>query len=242
MHPHLGRVAAANSVSDIYAMGAHCSPSISSGGTPTSCRRAAGRGADRRPGGSRGEAGFVIAGGHTIDDPEPKYGMAVTGEADPDRLLAEHRVARRAGIVPTKALGVGVLTTAIKNGRATRADGRRRSRRMVRLNDVGANLALAAGMTGHRRARGFWTAGPSRPDGTRIPGRGDDQFAAVPFLPGAVDLAADGVMPCGRESTQRLVGTRIRRRRRRRRSRCRWSSPTCRPPAGSCSASIAPRP
>ena len=63
--------------------------------------------------------GFVIAGGHTIDDPEPKYGMAVTGEAHPDRLLTNAGLRAGQDIVLTKALGVGVLTTAIKNGRAS---------------------------------------------------------------------------------------------------------------------------
>ncbi len=105
------------------------------------------------------EAGFVIAGGHTIDDPEPKYGMAVTGEAHPDRLLTNAGLRPGQDIVLTKALGVGVLTTAIKNGRASAAQADAAVASMVRLNDVAASLALAAGVTGCTDVTGFGLLG-----------------------------------------------------------------------------------
>ena len=199
-----GRVAAANSVSDIYAMG----------GRPLFALNLVGWNTDKLPTSLLGEvlaggqdiadeAGFVIAGGHTIDDPEPKYGMAVTGEAHPDRLLTNAGLRSGQDIVLTKALGVGVLTTAIKRGRATSAQSDAVVASMVRLNDVAARLALAAGVTGCTDVTGFGLLGHlgrmALESGVSV----DIEFTAVPFLPGAVELAADGVMPGG--STRNLA-------------------------------------
>ena len=193
-----GRVAAANSVSDVYAMG----------GRPLFALNLVGWNTDALPtellgevlaGGQEiaDEAGFVVAGGHTIDDPEPKYGMAVTGEAHPDRLLTNAGLRTGQDVVLTKPLGVGVLTTAIKNDRSTRDQAVAAVASMVRLNDVGARLALAAGVTGCTDVTGFGLLGHlgrmALESGVAV----TIEFGAVPFLPGAVDLATAGVMPGG---------------------------------------------
>ena len=110
-----GRVAAANSVSDVYAMG----------GQPLFALNLVGWNTDALPTSLLGEvlaggqdvateAGFAIVGGHTIDDPEPKYGMSVTGIIDPNRILTNAGLAVGQDLVLTKPLGVGVITTAIK--------------------------------------------------------------------------------------------------------------------------------
>jgi len=193
-----GRVAAANSVSDIYAMGARPLFALNLVGwntdaLPTSLL------AEVLAGGQdiATEAGFVIAGGHTIDDPEPKYGMAVTGEVHPDRLLTNAGLCAGQDIVLTKALGVGVLTTAIKAERATAEQAAAAVASMVRLNDVGALLALAAGATGCTDVTGFGLLGHLGRMAIESGVSVAIEFAAVPFLPGAVELAADGVMPGG---------------------------------------------
>lgn len=193
-----GRVAAANSVSDIYAMGARPLFALNLVGwntdaLPTSLL------AEVLAGGQdiATEAGFVIAGGHTIDDPEPKYGMAVTGEAHPDRLLTNAGLRAGQDLVLTKALGVGVLTTAIKAGRATAEQAAAAVASMVRLNDVGARLALAAGATGCTDVTGFGLFGHLGRMAIESKVSVIVEFAAVPFLPGAVDLATNGVMPGG---------------------------------------------
>ncbi len=193
-----GRVAAANSVSDIYAMGAR----------PLFALNLVGWNTDALPTSLLGEvlaggqdiateAGFVIAGGHTIDDPEPKYGMAVTGEVHPDRLLTNTGLRAGQDIVLTKPLGIGVLTTAIKNGRATAAQADAAVASMVRLNDIASLLAHAAGATGCTDVTGFGLLGHlgrmALESGVSV----TIEFAAVPFLPGARDLAADGVIPGG---------------------------------------------
>ncbi len=193
-----GRVAAANSVSDIYAMG----------GRPLFALNLVGWNTDQLPTALLGEvlaggqdiadeAGFVIAGGHTIDDPEPKYGMAVTGEAHPDRLLTNAGLRTGQDIVLTKALGVGVLTTAIKNGRATTEQADAAVASMIRLNDVGARVALAAGASGCTDVTGFGLLGHLGRMALESAVSVAIEFAAVPFLPGAVALAGDGVMPGG---------------------------------------------
>jgi selenide,water dikinase len=193
-----GRVAAANSVSDIYAMG----------GRPLFALNLVGWNTDALPTALLGEvlaggqdiateAGFVIAGGHTIDDPEPKYGMAVTGEAHPDRLLTNAGLRTGQDIVLTKALGVGVLTTAIKNARATVEQTDAAVASMVRLNGAASQLALAAGVTGCTDVTGFGLLGHLGRMAIESAVSVSIEFSAVPFLPGAVELAADGVMPGG---------------------------------------------
>jgi selenide,water dikinase len=185
-------------VSDIYAMG----------GRPLFALNLVGWNTDRLPTSLLGdvlargqdiadEAGFVVAGGHTIDDPEPKYGMAVTGEAHPNRLLTNAGLRAGQDIVLTKALGVGVLTTAIKNGRASTAQADAAVASMVRLNDLASRVALAAGVTGCTDVTGFGLLGHLGRMALESAVSVAIEFAAVPFLPGAADLAADGVMPGG---------------------------------------------
>ena len=193
-----GRVAAANSVSDVYAMG----------GRPLFALNLVGWNTDELPTELLGEllaggqdiataAGFTIAGGHTIDDPEPKYGMAVTGEVHPDRILTNAGLRVGQDIVLTKPLGVGVITTAIKGDVATDDAARAAIASMTRLNDVAARIAVDAGATGCTDVTGFGLLGHLGRMAVESGVRVTVEFDAVPFLPGAVDLAAEGVMPGG---------------------------------------------
>ena len=193
-----GRVAAANSVSDIYAMG----------GRPLFALNLVGWNVDELPTELLGEvlaggqdiatqAGFVVAGGHTIDDPEPKYGMAVTGEVHPDRILTNRGLHAGQDIILTKPLGVGVVTTAIKSGRATGEQLDAVVASMTRLNDVAARVALAAGATGCTDVTGFGLTGHLGRMAAESHVSVDIEFAAIPFLAGAIDLAGEGVVPGG---------------------------------------------
>ena len=193
-----GRVAAANSVSDVYAMG----------GRPLFALNLVGWNTDKLPTELLGEvlaggqdiatqAGFVIAGGHTIDDPEPKYGMAVTGEVHPDRILTNAGLRFGQDIVLTKPLGVGVLTTAIKAGRRDPEQVAAAVASMIRLNDVASRVALAAGATGCTDVTGFGLAGHLGRMALESAVAVTIEFEAVPFLPGALEFADDGVMPGG---------------------------------------------
>ena len=193
-----GRVAAANSVSDVYAMG----------GRPLFALNLVGWNTDELPTELLGEllaggqdiataAGFTIAGGHTIDDPEPKYGMAVTGEVHPDRILTNAGLRPGQDLVLTKPLGIGVLTTAIKADVASEAEAAGAVASMTRLNDVGARVAVEAGATGCTDVTGFGLLGHLGRMSIESAVRCEVEVAAIPFLDGAVAHAAAGVMPGG---------------------------------------------
>ena len=193
-----GRVAAANSVSDVYAMG----------GRPLFALNLVGWNTEVLPISLLGEllaggqdvaaaAGFAIVGGHTIDDPEPKYGMAVTGEVHPERILTNDALKAGQDLILTKPLGIGVITTAIKADAATAEVAAGAIESMTRLNDVASRIAVAAGATGCTDVTGFGLLGHLGRMAIESSVRATVEFDAVPFLPGAVDLAAAGIMPGG---------------------------------------------
>lgn len=193
-----GRVAAANSVSDVYAMG----------GRPLFALNLVGWNTDALPTSLLGEllaggqdvattGGFAIVGGHTIDDPEPKYGMAVTGEVHPDRILTNAGLTPGQDLILTKPLGIGVITTAIKADVAPADVSAAAIDSMTRLNDVASRVAVAAGATGCTDVTGFGLLGHLGRMAIESGLRATVEFDAVPFLPGAVDLAGTGIMPGG---------------------------------------------
>jgi selenide,water dikinase len=193
-----GRVAAANSVSDVYAMG----------GRPLFALNLVGWNVEVLPTALLGEvlaggqdiaaeAGFAVVGGHTIDDPEPKYGMAVTGEVHPARILTNAGLRAGQDVVLSKPLGVGVLTTAIKQGRASDAAADAAVASMTRLNAIASRVALDAGATGCTDVTGFGLLNHLGRMAIESQVRVTVEFDAVPFLLDAVALAGDGVMPGG---------------------------------------------
>ncbi len=193
-----GRVAAANAVSDVYAMG----------GRPLFALNLVGWNNDALPldllgdvlsgGQDIAEAGgFVVAGGHTVDDPEPKYGMAVTGMVDPGRILTNAGLRPGQDLILTKPLGVGVITTAIKADVADPATADAAVASMTRLNDVAAEVAVAADATGCTDVTGFGLAGHLGRMTVESGVRAVVEVAAIPLLPHTRDLAADGIMPGG---------------------------------------------
>ncbi|HAY67355.1 MAG TPA: selenide, water dikinase SelD, partial [Acidimicrobiaceae bacterium] len=133
----------------------------------------------------------------TIDDPEPKYGMSVTGIIDPNRILTNAGLAVGQDLVLTKPLGVGVITTAIKADVAAAASSDAAIASMTRLNDVGSRVALAAGATGCTDVTGFGLLGHLGRMAIESRVRVSIAFDAIPFLDGAVELARDGLMPGG---------------------------------------------
>ncbi len=137
-----GRIAAANALSDVYAMGGRPLTALNLLGVPTEhvppeaiARILQGGASTLR------EAGCALVGGHTIRNPEPIFGLSVTGLVDPRRLLTN--AAARPGdlLILTKGLGTGIATTAIKRGLASAALAKKAVALMSRLNRVGADLA-----------------------------------------------------------------------------------------------------
>jgi len=193
-----GRIAATNSVSDIYAMG----------GRPLMALNLVGWNTDELStellgkvlaGGQQAalEAGMVIAGGHTIDDPEPKYGLAVIGEVDPDHMLTNTGLRAGQSIILTKPLGLGIATTAIKRGLAPTSLELEAIEIMTRLNDDAALIAVDSGATGATDVTGFGLLGHLGRMAIESGVSVRINTASVPILTGARELAADGVVPGG---------------------------------------------
>jgi selenium donor protein len=193
-----GRIAAANSFSDIYAMGAEPRLALNIVGFPAGVLPLDWLVAMLRGGAHvAAEAGVTIAGGHTIDDPEPKYGMCVTGFLRPGDQLTNANA--RAGhlLVLTKPLGTGIIATAIKRGDAEPDVVAAAIASMTHLNRDGARAARIHGLSALTDITGFGLLGHL---GEMCQGSGvaaELWFERLPFLPGAERLAATGVVPGG---------------------------------------------
>jgi selenide,water dikinase len=193
-----GRVAAANSVSDVYAMGGKpilalnlVGWNVDALGTDLLAEVLAGGDDTGRAG------GFHVVGGHTIDDPEPKYGMAVVGEVHPDRILTNAGLRPDQALILTKPLGVGIITTAIKADAASKPVADAAVTSMSRLNDVAATVAADAGATGCTDVTGFGLLGHLGRMAAESAVDVELAVSDVPYLPGARDLAAAGMVPGG---------------------------------------------
>jgi selenide,water dikinase len=195
-----GQVAAANAVSDVYAMGGRPLLALNLVGWNTDALSTDLLGEVLAGGQDIAEAGgFVIAGGHTVDDPEPKYGMAVIGDVHPDKLLTNRGLRSGDHLVLTKALGIGVITTALKRGLATSGVVQAALDSMTRLNDIAAKVALAAGATGATDVTGFGLLGHLGRMASESAVDVTLAVADVPLLSGAVELAEQGSIPGGTE-------------------------------------------
>ncbi len=190
-----GRIAAANALSDVYAMGGRPVMAINLVGWPRDVLPVELLREVLRGGMDVGrQANCPVAGGHSIDDPEPKYGMAVTGVADPERLLRND--AGRAGmpLTLTKPLGVGVLNNRHKS---TGEVFPQAIASMVALNDVASAAALGAGVRAATDVTGFGLLGHgfklARASGVSAV----IDAAAVPYLDGARDALRDGYVSGG---------------------------------------------
>jgi selenide,water dikinase len=190
-----GRIAAANAFSDVYAMGGRPIVAINLVGWPRDVLPMELLAEVLRGGLAVGiAAGVPVAGGHSIDDPEPKYGLAVTGLVDPARILRND--AARAGlpISLTKPLGVGMLNNRHK---ATGEVFAQAIASMVALNDVAARDALAAGVQAATDVTGFGLLGHLfkmvRASGVSAV----VDAAAVPYLEGAREALRDGFVSGG---------------------------------------------
>jgi selenide,water dikinase len=187
-----GRIAATNALSDVYAMG----------GRPISALNLVAWSVEDLGSDLLGEvlrggydvvnaAGASIVGGHTIDDPEPKYGLAVTGVIDPADVLTN--AGGRAGdaLVLTKPLGAGAVTTALKKGLADDELLARAVEVMTELNATGAAAAQAAGAHGMTDVTGFGLLGHLHELALASGVAAEVEAAAVPAIDGVVELLAD---------------------------------------------------
>lgn len=190
-----GRIGAANAISDIYAMGGEPILAINLIGWPRDLLSAELIAQVLRGGGDVcAAAGFPVAGGHSIDAPEPLYGMAVTGVADPDHLLRNDAAAPGQPISLSKPIGVGILNNRHK---ATGEAFPQAVSVMTTLNQDASRLALAAGVRAATDVTGFGLLGHlyklARASGVGVV----LDAASVPVIEGARESLRDGFVPGG---------------------------------------------
>jgi len=187
-----GRIAATNALSDVYAMGGRPVSALNLVAFPLETlgadvlREILRGGAD-----AVAAAGASIVGGHSIDDPEPKYGLAVTGVVDPRAVLTNAGGREGDLLVLTKPLGAGAVATALKRGMAGDALVERAVEVMTTLNDRGAEQARAAGAGALTDVTGFGLLGHVHELAEASGHAAEIEAAAVPAIEGVLELLAD---------------------------------------------------
>lgn len=193
-----GRIAAANSLSDIYAMGATPLTALNIVGFPVGLLPMTYLVEILRGGAAiAAQAGVSIVGGHTIDDREPKYGLAVTGTVRPGEQITNATARPGDVLVLTKPLGTGIIATAIKRGVAEATVVAEAVESMAALNREAAAAARAVGVSAITDVTGFGLLGHLLEMCVASGVSAEIWADALPWLTGAVDLARAGVVPGG---------------------------------------------
>ena len=192
-----GSIAAANSMSDVYAMGGDVALALNICGFPRNMEPAVI--ADILRGGADKviEAGGILSGGHTINDDEPKYGLAVVGFVHPEKVLTKQGAVPGDLLVLTKPLGVGIITTALKAGTARIDHVSEATASMQRLNKRASIVLREAGAHAMTDVTGFALIGHALEIASHSKVLLRFRAGSLPFLPGAVDYAEQWLFPGG---------------------------------------------
>lgn len=200
-----GAIAAANALSDVYAMGGRPVTALNMVGFPVTkldkkiLAEILRGGADKVR-----EAGAVILGGHSIDDPEPKFGLAVTGVVHPDRLMTKAGARPGDKLILTKPIGVGIVTTAIKRGLCSPAHAEMATRVMATLNNVVDCLEPFA-VKGLTDITGFGLLGHASEMAREGQVGMVFHASAVPVLEGTLAYAEQGAIPGGSKNNYKFL-------------------------------------
>ncbi len=205
-----GAIAAANAVSDVYAMGGEVLLALNIAAFPEDLPGDIVSEIFRGGGEKIAEAGGVVAGGHTVFDREPKYGLAVTGRVHPKQVLTKAGVRAGDALVLGKALGTGIVLTAAKQDAARPEHLDAAVQSMLRLNRRASHLARDAGVHAMTDVTGFAVVGHAlemaEASGLEVVLRAD----ALPLLPGALDYARAGISTGGGGRNRNELGDRVR--------------------------------
>ena len=212
--PHeYGAIAATNALSDIYAMGGEVLLALNICAFPADMEP--GVISDILRGGAEkvAEAGAVLAGGHTVDDKEPKYGLSVVGVVHPDHIWTKSGARPGDALVLTKPLGVGIISTAHKGGVADAAHMAAATASMMTLNRKAAQLAQRVGVRAATDITGFSLLGHASEMasqgavGMRFHiGDPESNLSGLPFLPGSRQYADQWLFPAGSNRNQEYFG------------------------------------
>ncbi len=206
-----GRIAAANALSDLYAMGARPITALNIVAFPVEGIELRHLGEILRGGAEVVErAGAVLLGGHSIQDAEPKFGMAVTGVIHPDRLTTKGGLEPGQALILTKAVGTGIINTAAKQGVAEEDDLREAIASMIALNDAAAAVVRENDVKGCTDVTGFGLLGHllemARASQVSVRVYG----GRVPLLPGVERYLRSGAVPGGTRSNLSAVRPHLR--------------------------------
>ena len=206
-----GRIAAANALSDVYAMGARPLTALNLVTFPKSglaldvLHEILRGGADKLT-----EAGVALVGGHTVTDPEPKYGLAVTGLVDPARTVTNAGARPGDALVLTKPIGVGIITTALKQGLAGARTVAQAVESMAQLNRRAADLMVEAGAHACTDITGYGLLGHALEMATASGVALRIAHRRVPHFSAALELRALGIAPGGLASNRHAFNGKIR--------------------------------
>ncbi len=204
-----GRIAAANSLSDVYAMGGEPTLALNIVGFPNCLPieilgEILAGGAEKMQ-----EAGALLVGGHTIEDDEPKYGLSVTGLVHPDKVLSNANAQVGDVLIITKPIGVGVMNTAIKGGMASEDEIKKAIEIMAYLNKDAANGMKQVHVNTCTDITGFGLIGHlyevAKASGVTI----ELEANKVPIMLGAREHAEMGLIPAGMYKNKAYVGRHV---------------------------------
>lgn len=203
---HFGAISAANSLSDIYAMGARPLFALNIVGFPEKrlplevLKRILQGASDKAQ-----EAGIDIIGGHTVEDSEPKFGLAVTGLINPDKILTNARAQAGDVIILTKPIGLGIITTGIKRGMVEKADENKAIDIMERLNREAAEAMQELEIHACTDVTGFGLLGHLKEITVASQVAAKIFASSIPIIDRSRELAAAGIVPGGTLANQDYV-------------------------------------
>lgn len=192
-----GAIAAANSMSDVYAMGGEVLFALNITAFPEDLPPEIASAILQGGAEKVVEAGGIVVGGHTVIDREPKYGLCVTGIGNPDQVMTKDGARAGDALVITKPLGTGAITTAHKADRVAEDHLRAAVENMLLLNRTASRLLLAAAVRGCTDITGFGLLGHASEMAEASGVRMVVESAKVPLLPGALEYARAGILPGG---------------------------------------------
>lgn len=205
-----GEIAAANALSDVFAMGGRVLFAMAIAALPEDLPREAMEAIFAGASAKVREAGGTLAGGHTIRDPEPKYGLAVVGVAHPDRLFRKGGAQAGDVLMLTKRMGTGLIVSGNRQGRTGADDLDAAIRQMRVLNRAAAEALAEFDVRGATDVTGFGLLGHGLEMALASGTRFVFEAAALPALEGALDLARAGVQTGGAKHNRRFVAPHLR--------------------------------
>jgi selenide,water dikinase len=202
-----GAIAAANALSDVYAMGGRPISALSILAWPA--QGDIDELAEILKGGAEKihEAGCALLGGHSVKDEEVKFGYAVTGLIHPDRIKTNAGAQVGDALIFTKRIGTGVISTALKQGIAKEADVDAAVQQMLKLNREACDAMLAFDVHGCTDVTGFGLIGHAREMALASKVTIEIDPRAVQFLPGAVEYARQGAIPGGLKNNREFASS-----------------------------------